>query len=68
MRFTEVVGAGLLGGIGFTMSLFIATLSFEHYPHMIDAAKTGILFASLLSATLASLWIALTYSKTMKAA
>jgi NhaA family Na+:H+ antiporter len=66
MRFTEVVGAGLLGGIGFTMSLFIATLSFEHYPHMVDAAKTGILFASLISATLASLWITLTYSKTEK--
>jgi NhaA family Na+:H+ antiporter len=66
MSFTEVVGAGLLGGIGFTMSLFIATLSFEHYPHMVDAAKTGILFASLISATLASLWITLTYSKTEK--
>ncbi|MFN3828120.1 MAG: Na+/H+ antiporter NhaA [Micavibrio sp.] len=63
MRFTEVLGVGLLGGIGFTMSLFITTLSFEHYPHMIDAAKTGILFASLLSATFASLWISLTYKK-----
>lgn len=68
MRFTEVIGAGLLGGIGFTMSLFIATLSFEHTPYMVDAAKTGILLASLISATLASLWIALTYNNTMKAA
>lgn len=68
MRFTEVIGAGLLGGIGFTMSLFIATLSFEHYPDMVDAAKTGILFASLISATLASLFITLTYRQTMKAA
>ncbi len=67
MRFTEVIGAGLLGGIGFTMSLFIATLSFEHYPHMVDAAKTGILFASLISAAFASLWIALTYRKATKA-
>ncbi len=57
MTFSEVVGAGMLGGIGFTMSLFITTLSFEHYPHMIDAAKTGILFASLISATAASAWI-----------
>jgi Na+:H+ antiporter, NhaA family len=63
MKFTEVIGAGLLGGIGFTMSLFIATLSFEHTPHMVDAAKTGILFASLMSATLASIWIGCTYKK-----
>jgi NhaA family Na+:H+ antiporter len=60
MRFSEVVAAGMLGGIGFTMSLFIATLSFEHHPDMIDAAKTGILFASLISATIASVWVLLT--------
>lgn len=62
MRFTEVVGAGMLGGIGFTMSLFITTLSFHGYPNMIDAAKTGILFASLFSAVIASIWITLTHS------
>lgn len=61
MRFTEVIGVGLLGGIGFTMSLFVAMLGFEHAPQMVDSAKTGIIFASLISATLASLWIILTY-------
>ncbi|MBL4803936.1 MAG: Na+/H+ antiporter NhaA [Alphaproteobacteria bacterium] len=68
MQFAEIIGAGLLGGIGFTMSLFIATLSFEHNQYMIDAAKTGILFASLISAMLASFWIMVTNSKTMKLA
>ena len=66
MTFSEVVGAGMLGGIGFTMSLFITALSFEHYPHMIDAAKTGILFASLISATAASVWVLLTSQEKAK--
>ena len=45
-----VLGAGtLLTGIGFTMSLFIAGLAFP--PALLDAAKIGILGASLVSAT-----------------
>jgi NhaA family Na+:H+ antiporter len=43
-----MVGAGLLAGIGFTMALFIAGLALEG--PMLDAAKIGILAASLLAA------------------
>lgn len=57
MTFKEVIGAGMLGGIGFTMSLFITTIGFEGQPDMIDAAKTGILFGSLVSAIAASIWL-----------
>jgi NhaA family Na+:H+ antiporter len=57
MRFSEVAVAGMLGGIGFTMSLFITTLSFENYTHMIDAAKIGIIFASIISSITACLWV-----------
>ncbi|MDX3775034.1 Na+/H+ antiporter NhaA [Chromatiaceae bacterium AAb-1] len=39
---------GLLAGIGFTMSIFIAMLSFSQ-PEMLAAAKTGVLLASLCS-------------------
>jgi NhaA family Na+:H+ antiporter len=39
-------GSAWLGGIGFTMSLFIATLAFEGTP-LLDAAKLGILAGSL---------------------
>ena len=46
----DVVGVGLLAGIGFTMSTFITALSFEHYPEYIEPAKIGILIASLASA------------------
>jgi NhaA family Na+:H+ antiporter len=41
-------GAGWLGGIGFTMSLFIAGLAFENAA-LLTQAKLGILTASLLA-------------------
>ncbi|HWN43736.1 MAG TPA: Na+/H+ antiporter NhaA [Thermoanaerobaculia bacterium] len=40
-------GAAWLGGIGFTMSLFIAGLAFPGMPDLLAAAKLGILAASL---------------------
>ena len=39
-------GVGLLAGVGFTMSLFVGELAFGAVP-MLDAAKVGILVASL---------------------
>jgi NhaA family Na+:H+ antiporter len=43
-----LVGAGLLGGIGFTMALFIGALAFGEGP-LASAAKVGILAASVLA-------------------
>jgi NhaA family Na+:H+ antiporter len=48
---SQVLGAGCLAGIGFTMSLFIASQSFEA-PADYDAAKVAIFVASLVSAVL----------------
>lgn len=45
----RVLGIGFLGGIGFTMSLFISSLSYVR-PEFIDFAKIGIICGSLLSA------------------
>ena len=42
-------GAGLLGGIGFTMSLFVAALAFGEGP-LGDQAKLGVFSASALAA------------------
>ncbi len=42
----QIAGAGILGGIGFTMSLFIADLAFGGTPEL-DISKAGILLASL---------------------
>jgi len=45
-----VLGVGLLGGIGFTMALFIATLAFGDSAAL-DQAKIGVLSASVCAAT-----------------
>ena len=42
-----MVGAGLLGGVGFTMSLFIAALGLQG--ELLEQAKMGIILGSLLS-------------------
>ncbi len=44
----HITGAALLGGIGFTMSIFITGLAFTE-PDLVVQAKTGILIASLLT-------------------
>jgi NhaA family Na+:H+ antiporter len=46
-----VFGAGLLGGIGFTMALFITALAFGEGP-LASAAKVGVLAASLVACVL----------------
>lgn len=44
----HIVGLGMLGGIGFTMSIFIALLSFDDIAHR-DESKIAILIASTVS-------------------
>lgn len=45
----QIVGVGLLGGIGFTMSIFIAEIGFAGQSHLIDQAKVGILLSSVVA-------------------
>ncbi|MCS7013664.1 MAG: Na+/H+ antiporter NhaA [Chloroherpetonaceae bacterium] len=47
--FSHILGVGVLGGIGFTMSIFIAELAFKANEAAIASVKIGILLASLLS-------------------
>jgi NhaA family Na+:H+ antiporter len=47
MRWKHIIGVGFLGGIGFTMSIFISNLAFATHPHNIEIAKLGILLSSL---------------------
>ena len=49
----QIVGVGMVAGIGFTMSLFIASLAFGDTP-LLDNAKVGILGASLVAGILGS--------------
>lgn len=57
LRWGHIVGAGLLGGIGFTMSIFIANLAFVGNPDLINASKMAILLASLSAGSLGFLWL-----------
>jgi NhaA family Na+:H+ antiporter len=52
MTWNALVGAGCLGGIGFTMSLFIAGLAFPGEAALLEDAKIGILMGSTVSAML----------------
>lgn len=56
-RFTQIAGVAVLGGIGFTMSIFIAELGFSAHPDYLVLAKTGILGASLLSGIIGLAWL-----------
>jgi NhaA family Na+:H+ antiporter len=57
MTLSHVVGIGLLGGMGFTMSIFIANLSFGDDPAGLVAAKTAILLASLIAGVSGYAWL-----------
>lgn len=53
MTWKNLSGVALLGGIGFTVSLFIANLSFgAEYPVLLNQAKFGVLSGSILSGLL----------------
>lgn len=49
VRWSHIFGAGMLGGIGFTMSLFVSGLSFTS-PELLNYSKLGILLGSILAA------------------
>ncbi|MDA8389414.1 MAG: Na+/H+ antiporter NhaA [Gammaproteobacteria bacterium] len=52
----DVIGVAWLGGIGFTMALFLNSLSFTD-PSLREAGKLGILLASPLAALAGAVWL-----------
>ena len=66
LNFKHIVGVGLMGGIGFTMSIFIAELGFAHHAQDLLMAKTGILLASALAGVSGFLWLYFTSEKSDK--
>lgn len=57
LNMKHVFGVGLLGGIGFTMSIFIADLAFVGLPEDLLMAKTGILIASAIAGLTGFFWL-----------
>ncbi len=57
LNWRHVFGAGLLGGIGFTMSIFITNLAFVGNANTINHSKMAILLASLTAGTIGFLWL-----------
>ncbi len=54
---SQLFGVAALGGIGFTMSIFVAELAFVHDPVLLSQAKVGILLASLLAGFIGFIWL-----------
>ncbi|HEY9282967.1 MAG TPA: Na+/H+ antiporter NhaA [Pyrinomonadaceae bacterium] len=59
LNWRHVFGAGLLGGIGFTMSIFITNLAFAGEAEAVSASKLAILVASLAAGAAGFLWLKL---------
>ena len=57
LTWSHILGAAWLGGIGFTMSIFIGQLAFIGMPAQIDNAKLGILLGSFISAIIGTAWL-----------
>ncbi|ADG82937.1 Na+/H+ antiporter NhaA [Thermincola potens] len=58
VHWRHIYGAGILGGIGFTMSLFIASLAFIN-PDLLSTAKIAIITGSAVSATVGMIFLRL---------
>jgi len=64
LNWKHIFGAGLLGGIGFTMSIFITNLAFvggepAFVSETVNASKMAILVASLTAGTAGFIWLKL---------
>ncbi|SHH97436.1 Na+:H+ antiporter, NhaA family [Chryseolinea serpens] len=58
LRWNHIFGVGLLGGIGFTMSIFVTLLAFND-PAFIDPSKIAIMIASVMAGLGGYFWLSL---------
>lgn len=64
MNWVNLTGICLLGGIGFTVSLFIANLSFGNVPELLSQAKLGVLGGTVVAGLLGYVVLHFTLPKT----
>lgn len=60
VSWSHILGAGMLAGIGFTMSMFVSNLAFDN-PQSAEVAKVAILLASSIAGILGSLYLVANY-------
>ena len=63
MNWVNLTGICCLGGIGFTVSLFIANLSFGDQPVLLNEAKMGVLLGTILSGIVGYFVLSMTLPK-----
>ena len=65
MRWKEVIGMGMVAGIGFTISIFMSTLAFK-IPEIQTTAKVAIIIASFVAGVAGFIYLRITYSMKAK--
>ncbi|WP_372745499.1 Na+/H+ antiporter NhaA [Lutibacter sp.] len=66
VNYKQLIGVSLLGGLGFTMSLFIANLAYEN-EQLITASKMGIIIGSLIAGLLGYIILKISLKPALKA-
>jgi Na+:H+ antiporter, NhaA family len=56
LKWKNIIGAGFLGGIGFTMSIFITLLAFDDVD-IINNSKIAIIVASAIAGSIGFIWL-----------
>ena len=64
LQWRHLIGAAMLGGIGFTMSIFITNLAFDGQAELINASKMAILLASFCAGLAGLVWLGFTTATT----
>jgi len=59
LKWKNIIGAGFLGGIGFTMSIFITLLAFND-TDIVNNSKIAIIIASIIAGTIGFIWLKMT--------
>ncbi len=54
---SQLFGVSFLGGIGFTMSIFVADLAYSDNPELLIQSKTAVLVASLIAGFTGYIWL-----------
>jgi len=68
LSWRHIVGLGLLGGVGFTMSLYIATLGFGDGSPLLEISKLNVIAASACAGVLGYAWLRLAGGKARQGA